>query len=207
MPRMARLVVPDYPHHVTQRGNRKQKTFFCDEDYLAYLALLNEHRVRAEVEIWAYCLMPNHVHLVIVPRQKDGITKLLRIAHHRYALRINTRNGWQGHLWQERFHSFVMDERHLLAAVRYIELNPVRAGFCRRPDQWRWSSVHAHWHGRPDPIVNVSPMRERISDWAKYLSDSNDGPTDDDLRQHTKAGRPAGDPEFIARLETLRRGQ
>lgn len=204
MPRMARLVVPGYPHHVTQRGSRRQTTFFCDDDYLEYLALLRKHQARAGVEIWAYCLMPNHVHLVAVPEKKDSLAKLVRVAHHRYALGVNSRNGWQGHLWQERFHSFVMDERHLLATVRYIELNPVRAGLCGHPDQWRWSSIHAHLHGRRDPIVNVSPMGQRISDWGSYLSGPDGGgPTDDDLREHTRTGRPAGDEPFISELEAL----
>ena len=202
MPRMARLVVPGYPHHVTQRGSRKQQTFFRDDDYQAYLALLRKHQKPAKVEIWAYCLMPNHVHLVVVPADKDGIAKLLRVTHHRYALRINTRYGWQGHVWQERFHSFVMDEAHLLAAVRYIELNPVRAGLCARPESWRWSSVHAHLGDRPDALVHAEPMRERISDWAGYLATSSEGPTDDDLRAHASTGRPAGDAGFISMLET-----
>jgi putative transposase len=200
---MARLVVPGYPHHVTQRGNRKQATFFCDDDYLEYLALLRRHQARAQLEILAYCLMPNHVHLVTVPGRPDSIAKLLRVTHHRYALRINARNDWQGHLWQERFHSFVMDEPHLLAAVRYIELNPVRAGLCRRPDQWRWSSVHAHLHERPDPIVNVAPMCDRIADWASFLRAADSGPSNDALREHTSTGRPAGDAAFIAELEAL----
>jgi putative transposase len=203
MPRMARLVVPGYPHHVTQRGSRKQQTFFRDDDYLAYLAMLHKQQNRAQTEIWAYCLMPNHVHLVMVPMEKDGIARLLRVTHHRYALRINERNGWQGHLWQERFHSFVMDEAHLLAAVRYVELNPVRAGLCEHPACWRWSSVHAHLCDAPDPIVTVGPMRERISDWAAYLATSNVGPSDDDLRDHSRSGLPAGTSNFVSMLETL----
>ena len=110
MARMPRLVVPGLPHHVTQRGNRRMKTFFCDEDYLAYLGLLTEFRSVAGVKIWAYCLMPNHVHLVIAPETKDSLAVLFRHVHRRYSRRINFRERWTGHLWQERFHSNLSSE-------------------------------------------------------------------------------------------------
>ena len=203
MPRMARLVVPEHPHHVTQRGSRKQTTFFCDEDYSMYLDLLRKHLARAGVEIWAYCLMPNHVHMVAVPKQQDSLAGLMRGTHHQYARYINTREGWQGHLWQERFHSFVMDELHLIAAVRYIELNPVRANLCSEPQEWRWSSVHAHLSGIPDSISNPRPMCSRIPDWSTYLSSPLKGPRDDVLRAHSNTGRPAGNDVFIEKLEAV----
>lgn len=212
MPRMARLVVPGYPHHVTQRGGRRQQTFFDDADYVAYTDLLIEAKGRYGVEIWAYCLMPNHVHLVAVPRKDDSLAKAMGFVHHRYARRTNAFHGWQGHLWQERFFSVVMDEQHLLAAVRYAELNPVRAGLCESADSWRWSSVHAHLDETTDVLVDVAPMRERITDWRTYLADDN-GITNDTLRKHTSNGYPAGNPAFIKTLEALtgrqlrRRGQ
>jgi len=118
MPRLARLVVPGYPHHITQRGSRRQQTFFDVADYRAYLDLMIRFKEGAGVEIWAYCLMPNHVHLVAVPQQAQSLARLFRITHQCYARRVNTARGWNGHLWQERFHSFVMDELHPLAAVR-----------------------------------------------------------------------------------------
>ena len=126
MARMPRLVVPGHPHHVTQHGNRRMKTFFCREDYVAYIDFLAEAKVKAGVEVWAYCLMPNQVHLVVVPQQKDSLAALFHHVHRHYSRRINFRENWKGHLWQERFHSFVMDERYLIATVRYTELNPVR---------------------------------------------------------------------------------
>ena len=202
MSREARLVVPGYPHHVTQRGNRKQSTFFCDDDYRSYLRLLRENLTNAKVEIWAYCLMPNHVHLVAVPETDTSLARLFRSTHHRYARMVNARNGWQGHLWQERFYSSVMDERHLLAAVRYVELNPVRAGLCQKPTQWRWSSVHAHLNDSPDPVVNSRPMHDRVSNWAEYLSESDDHDLLSNLRRQTQTGWPAGDKEFISGLES-----
>ena len=200
---MARLVVPGYPHHVTQRGNRQLATFFVDNDYQDYLELLSANLQKAEVAIWAYCLMPNHVHLVAVPEATDGLARLLRITHHKYARFINERFGWQGHLWQERFHSFVMDEAHLFAAVRYVELNPVRAGLCAEPYHWPWSSVHAHLFGRPDPVVDPAPMLMRVPDWTAYLSGGGNGPSNADLRRHSRTGRPAGSESFITKLEGL----
>jgi len=204
MARMARVVVPGYPHHVTQRGNRKQETFFDSADYRAYLRMLSKAKVDADAEIWGYCLMPNHVHLVVVPQRRDSLAMLFRDAHRRYTRRINTRKGWCGHLWQERFHSFPMDETHLLAAVRYVELNPVRAGLCEKPTDWRWSSVHAHLRREDDLLVTVNPMLERTSDWLSYLSDSDDTCHQlDTLRKHSRTGRPAGDERFVSMLEDL----
>jgi putative transposase len=203
MPRMARLVVPGYPHHITQRGSRRQKTFFDESDYRAYLGLIRETRSKAGVDIWAYCLMPNHVHLVAVPEREDSLASMLRVTHHRHARRVNAAQGWSGHLWQERFYSVVMDESHLLAAVRYTELNPVRAGLCDRVEDWRWSSVHAHVHGKCDGVVNVDPMLERIGDWQQYLSASEEPEAIETLRSHSSTGRPAGSTEFIKRLERL----
>lgn len=198
---MARVVVPGYPHHVTQRGSRRQRTFFGDADYLNYLELLSEFKATAGVDIWAYCLMPNHVHVVAVPQQEQGLAKLFGVTHHRYALRVNAEQGWRGHLWQARFSSFVMDEAHLLAVVRYIELNPVRAGLCARAEDWRWSSVHAHLNAVNDDLVDISPMHERISDWRGYLLEKDEPGILDNIRALTKTGRPAGDDKFIAELE------
>jgi len=143
MARMARVVVPGIPHHVTQRGARRQRVFFRQSDWGAYLDLLVKLSEAANTRILAYCLMPNHVHHALVPHDPGGLRRTLAETHRRYALMINRRNGWQGHLWQERFHSVPMDEAHLIATVRYIEYNPVRAGLCDRPEHWPWSSARA----------------------------------------------------------------
>jgi putative transposase len=201
MPRTARLVVPGYPHHVTQRGSRRQQTFFEDADYLAYLDLIGELKESTGVDVWAYCLMPNHIHVVAVPWHKQSLAKLFGIAHHRYAHRVNLAHDWRGHLWQERFHSVVMDDAHLLAAIRYVELNPVRAGLCAVAEDWRWSSVHAHLSDTFDSIVTVAPMRERVPNWHHYLSEESAPMLQDSIRKHTRTGRPAGDGRFIRRLE------
>jgi putative transposase len=203
MPRFPRLVVPEYPHHVTQRGSRRQLTFFDDADFSAYRDLLAEQLPKAEVDLLAYCLMPNHVHLILLPHCEESLARLLRSTHSRYARRINLKYSWQGHLWQERFHSFVMDEEHLLAAVRYVELNPVRAGLCKHPDEWPWSSVHFHLHQRADRLVTSGAMRAYVDDWHAYLAEA---PTDTEietLRNHGHNGRPAGNLRFMTELESL----
>ena len=206
MARLARVVVPAVAHHVTQRGNRRQETFFNDEDYGAYLSLLGEWCGRLAVEVWAYCLMPNHVHLIVVPDSEDGLRRALGEAHRRYTRRINFREGWRGHLWQGRFASFAMDERYLLRAARYVELNPVRAKLCRAPWRWRWSSAAAHVAGRDDGLVRVGPLLERVKDWREFLAEALDLEEAELLRRHERTGRPLGKPAFLDRIErTLHR--
>lgn len=203
MARIARIVVPGFPHHVTQRGCRRQQIFFSASDYRFYLDLLRRKKSEAGVSIWAYCLMPNHVHLVVVPEAEQSLARLLAPTHRKYALAVNRREQWQGHLWQERFHSFVMDERHLFAAVRYVELNPVRAKLCDSVLDWPWSSARAHFAGRDDGLVDVRPMLERVDNWEDYLSATVTDVDDDALRKHIRSGRPAGDDGFIATVEVL----
>jgi len=204
MARMARLVIPKFPHHVTQRGNRRQKTFFSDEDYACYLQLMAEFSTIYGTEVWAYCLMPNHVHLVMVPCEEDGLRATLGEVHRRYTRHINFREGWRGHLWQERFHSFVMDESYLLATVRYVERNPVAAGLCREPQDWKWSSALAHLRGEDDLLVRVKPMLDRVDNWREYLSDVRKT-TDliELISLHTRTGRPLGDGSFVSMLEKI----
>lgn len=201
MPRIARLVVPGLPHHITQRGSRKQQTFFCDGDYRNYLRLLRSRLADAGVQVWAYCLMPNHVHLAAVPSESDSLAALFRVVHKSYASSINARNGWQGHLWQERFHSFVMDEAHLLAAVRYIELNPVRARLCQSAVDWPWSSARAHLGSSSDPVLSFPAVLAQIKDWSAFLLEVPNRQTMEKFREHAKSGIPMGDESFVAGLE------
>ncbi|HJQ15840.1 MAG TPA: transposase, partial [Allosphingosinicella sp.] len=148
MVRLPRLVLPGFPYHVTQRGNRRQQTFLEDGDYALYRDLLGEAAAKAGTEIWCYYLMPNHVHLIVVPADEDGLRRTFADAHRRYAGFINARHRWTGHLWQGRFGAVVMDEPHLAHAMRYVSLNPVRARLVSRPEEWRWSSVRAHLAGK-----------------------------------------------------------
>ena len=200
MARIARVIAPGYPHHVTQRGNRRQETFFTDADYVAYLELLSEWTRKHKVEIWAYCLMPNHVHLIAVPETQEGLARAIGEAHRRYTRLINFREGWRGHLWQERFASFPMDENYLLAAARYVEMNPVVSGLVDQADKYRWSSARAHMKGKDDILVKASPLLKIAGDWQDFLEYPDEVVTAR-LRQHEKTGRPLGATDFIGRLE------
>jgi len=201
MPRIARVVAPGVPHHVTQRGNRKQLTFFNEEDYRAYFHLMARLCRRYDVEIWAYCLMPNHVHLIATPAYEAGLRGAMAECHRLYTLRINERNDWRGCLWQGRFFSFPMDERHLVAAAHYIEMNPVRAGLVAQPEDYRWSSAEPHLYGIDDRLVKVSPLLERVGDWQRFLARPTMEAEVEKLRSHQATGRPLGDEAFIDVLE------
>ena len=203
MPRLARVVVPGVPHHVTQRGNRRLPTFFADADYTAYRDLLAEWAAARGVEVWAYCLMPNHVHLVAVPATQDALRRALGEAHRRYSRRVNFREGWRGHLWQGRFASFPLDQAHLSMATRYVELNPVRARLVRRPEDCPWSSAAAHLCGRDDALVRVAPLLERFEDWGEFLAGGLTEAEAGLLRRHERTGRPLGGESFVLRLEAL----
>jgi len=201
MARIARVVVPGVPHHITQRGNRRQEAFFEPADFREYLSLMKEWCGRSGVEIWAYCLMPNHVHLIAVPEAEDSLRRGIGEAHRRYTRYINFKKGWKGHLWQERFASFPMDEPHLLAAARYVELNPVRARIKRTAKDYKWSSCRAHLAGENDDLVQARPLLDRVPDWSGFLKS---GLADEEwqvLRKHETTGRPLGDDGFVSGLE------
>ncbi|MBU1107572.1 MAG: transposase [Candidatus Riflebacteria bacterium] len=203
MARIARLVIPSIPHHITQRGNRRQRVFFSDDDYNHYLALLAEWCKKFSVEIWAYCLMPNHVHLIAVPSDQQCLQKGIAEAHRRYSRMINFRENWRGHLWQGRFASYPMDDVHLLHAARYIELNPVRAGLVKKPEDYCFSSAKAHLTGIDDVLVKTLPLLKRISIWSDFLEVSIAADTQQKLQKHERTGRPLGSDEFISDLETI----
>jgi putative transposase len=203
MARLARLVIPGMPHHVTQRGNRRQQTFFRDDDYAAYIELMADWCRAEGVEIWGYCLMPNHVHLIAVPAGEQSLRRGIGEAHRRYTRRINFREKWRGYLWQGRFASFVMDEPYLLAAARYVELNPVRAGLVANANDWPWSSARAHVSGRDDRLAKVAPLLAMIGDWRAFLNSAIREEELRELRQHGRTGRPLGSPTFLEQLENL----
>lgn len=201
MARIARVVAPGYPHHITQRGNRRQQTFFCDEDYLAYLDLMAEWCKKYQVDIWAWCLMPNHVHLIAVPQDERGLARAIGEAHRRYTRRINFREKWRGHLWQERFASCPMDEPHLLLAARYVEMNPVAAGLVDSPAEYRWSSARAHLERVEDGLTQIAPLLGMVGDWNNFLRLSSEEELGV-LRRHEKTGRPMGSAGFAEQLES-----
>ena len=189
------------PHLVTQRGNRREQTFFGDDDYAAYLELMAQWCGEQGVRIWAYCLMPNHVHLIAVPKSEEALGRAVGEAHRRYTRRINSREGWRGHLWEGRFSSFVMNKPSLLAAARYVERNPVRAGLVRTARYWRWSSARAHLSGQDDALVTVAPLLAMAGDWRGLLRRALPEEELEALRKHDRTGRPLGDARFLGRLE------
>jgi putative transposase len=203
MARLARLVIPGLPHHVTQRGNRRQQTFFNDGDYAAYIELMADWCREEGVEVWAYCLMPNHVHLIAVPKSEEGLRRAIGEAHRRYTRRINFRQKWRGYLWQGRFASFIMDEHYLLAAARYVELNPARAGLVADAAEWPWSSARSHLSSRDDRLVRVAPLLAMIADWRAFLDSAMSEEELLNLRAHGRTGRPLGSATFLDRVETM----
>ena len=203
MARLARLVIPGLPHHVTQRGNRRQPTFFHDGDYAAYVELLADWCREEGVEIWGYCLMRNHVHLIAVPAAEQSLRRAIGEAHRRYTRRINFREQWRGYLWQGRFASFVMDEPYLVAAARYVELNPVWAGLVADAGEWPWSSARPHLRRRDDRLVKTAPLLAMIADWRALLDSAVREDELRDLREHGHTGRPLGSASFLDRLESM----
>jgi REP-associated tyrosine transposase len=204
MARIARVIAPGHPHYVTQRGNRGQRTFFRDDDYRAYLALQAEWTEKAGVRVLAYCLMQNHVHLIVVPETAEALGRGIGEAHRRYTRRVNARKGWRGHLWQGRFASFVMEEQHLVAAARYIERNPVKLGLAKRAEDWPWSSAAAHVGGRGDALAEGDWLTERMAEWTctwrQYLRQREDEAWIGALQRHERTGRPLGDKRFVQKL-------
>lgn len=204
MARIARVVAPGFPHHVTQRGNRRQQTFFHDGDYQAYLDLMSGWCARCGVKVWAYCLMPNHVHLIAVPESEDGLRLAIGEAHRRYTRFINFREGWRGHLWQGRFASYVVDERYLLACTRYVEMNPVRAGLVTKPEEWLWSSASAHMSGNDDKLVKAAPLLQIIGGtWEDFLHVTVRDEEIREMRMHEQTGRPLGSVSFVEDVEQV----
>jgi putative transposase len=207
MPRVARNVFAGVPHHVTQRGNRRENVFFSDDDRRFYMDWLGRYCRKHDVEILAYCLMPNHVHLVLVPKHEDGLERALKPLHMRYAQRVNRKRGWSGHLWQGRFFSSALDDAHLWAALGYVERNPVRARMVRKAEIYRWSSAAAHCGLRGDALLTKSPYWAKqlgaVNDWPAWLAARDDANQLDRLRRHANKGLPCGADAFIRRLEQI----
>jgi putative transposase len=205
MPRNARTVAPGIPYHITQRGTNRQRVFFSAADRLLYLRLIRERLDAAGVGVLAYCLMSNHVHLVVAPEREDSLASLFGYVNGRYAQALNIRKGRSGHLWQARYFSCALSDRHLSTALQYVERNPCRAGLVDHAEQYRWSSAAVHLLGVED--------RSGILD-LDFWSRSGGAPTwmemhgsqllDEQtiaLRKCTYSGRPFGDESFVESME------
>lgn len=212
MARLARIVIPGVAHHVTQRGNRRLPIFFCDEDRHLYLRLLRDGCAAAGVRCLAWCLMDNHVHLILVPDHGDGLRAAIGEAHRRYTRHINFREGWRGYLFQGRFASYPMDDPHLIAAVRYVERNPVAAGIVREAHDWRWSSARSHIAAArtpDDPLTDIEALGAHVSNWRAMLRlgaeagglDAEGEALAEAVEARLRTGRPLAAEEWIAQQE------
>jgi len=216
MARLARCIVPGYPHHVVQRGNYEQNIFGSDDDYRYYLSLLKECADRYAIDIWAYCLMPNHVHVICLPKEDGGLARAFNTLHMRYAQYFNGKRSLKGHLWRARFMSCVLDESSAREEVRFVETNPVRLRLVEQAEDYPWSSARCHMIGGPDPVLIVGsdtgralnrmagvPMCREIPGWRSYLASGGEEAIVKRTRERLKTGRPAGDAEFVRTLEEI----
>jgi putative transposase len=207
MPRVARYIFAGVPHHVTQRGNRRGRVFFSDADHQVYLSWLRVYAAKYEVDVLAYCLMPNHVHLVLVPARKNSLHLSLRCLHLRYAQRVNRAREWKGHLWQGRYFASALDDAYFWAAIRYVELNPLRAGMVEQAEDYPWSSAQAHCGLRADPVLSACPSWQsriaKVVDWSSWLREGMEQKELKALRLNGPRGLPCGSESFVADLEAI----
>ena len=206
MPRIARIVIPNVPYHITQRGNNRQDIFFVDDDRRVYLKFLAHYAQRFGLDILGYCLMTNHVHLVAVPKAEDSLAVVIGRTDLCYTQYVNRFHRRTGHLWQNRFYSCALDERHAIATLRYVEQNPVRARIVRKPWGYAWSSAAAHV-GQPDAwgLLNLDVWRRDWPEreWRKTLNESLEDSAVEAIRRHTSRGRPLGSDGFLSKVERL----
>ena len=208
MPRIARVVIPGCPHHVTQRGNDRQAVFFTDQDRRYYLELLARHSGQFGLAVLGYCLMDNHVHLVVVPQRQDSLARALGRTHFRYAQAIHRLHGRSGHFWQNRFYSCALDDEHFWTAMAYVERNPVRARLVRLAWRYPWSSAAAHVEMTDaSGLLDMETWARMLprGDWREALRKAQDQGLVDGIRRNTHTGRPLGSDRFLSRLEAALR--
>ena len=202
MARLARVIIPNIPHLITQRGNGGAKTFFSDDDYALYLKLLTDACAANRVRCLGYVLMPNHLHLILQPRDAEGLSKAMSTVHRAYAGHINTRRKKTGHFWQGRFGCVAMDGEHALSALRYVLLNPVRAKLVKKPEQWPWSSAKAYLKNSKDTLTETTYYRDHCPNMKSLLDDNlEQDMAEMFLRRAETIGRPLGSVTFLEKLE------
>jgi putative transposase len=206
MPRQARIVIPGLAHHITQRGNYRQKIFDNEDNYAQYTRWINEYAKENDLDVLAYCLMSNHVHFIIIPKTKKDLAVMFKTVHMRYSHYINRQRVSNGHLWQGRFYSCILSDTHLYQAIRYVENNPVRAKIVKQAWQYKWSSAADRTEERDKPLIRLSSYKlVKRDDWKQYLKESDPG-ADREIRLKTGKGLVVGADKFIKKLEkTLKR--
>jgi putative transposase len=205
--RQPRMVFAGVPHHVTHRGNRRGDIFLERTDRDLYSSLLHTVFELNAVDVWAYCLMRNHVHLLLVPWRTESLGRAIKQAHSQYARIVNRRQNWTGHLFANRFYSTALDDAHLWQAARYIESNPVRAGLVARAEDFPWSSARAHVRGIPDPLLSSGrPFPGAIEDWSGWLSEGLPETVLERIRNNTQTGRVTGHLDLASSATAALRG-
>ena len=206
MPRTARIVIPNVPHHITQRGNNRQDVFFVDDDRRVYLSLLKQQSQKFGLEILGWCLMTNHIHLIARPTNQESLAKAIGRTHFRYTQYINSFHKRCGHLWQNRFFSCPLGREHFWQALLYVEQNPVREKLVRRSWQYPWSSSKAHIDkADPDELLDMTYWKKISArfDWKNALQRIQTKEQIDSIRRNTHTGRPLASDAFISKLEKL----
>ena len=199
MPRIARIVATEYPHHIVQRGNNKEKVFVDKEDFKKYLSLLERYSTEKDVLILAYCLMSNHVHLLVKPLGEENLFKMMQGITLCYTQYFNRKNKRTGRLWECRYHSAVIDgERYLWTVSRYVEKNPVRARIVTNAEDYPYSSARAHLLGESNVLLREPLFDEgELSDYRSFMAGEEDKIGLDVLRRQTRLGKPLGDRGFL----------
>ncbi len=207
MPRTARNVFAHMPHHITQSGNRREDVFFDDEDRKTYLKWLGEYAVKFGVEVAAYCMMTNHIHLILTPSTEDGLQRLLKPLHMRYAQRLNRARQQQGHIWQGRYFSSVLDGDYFRVALHYVERNPVRAWLVKKAETYKWSSARSHCGLVKDSLLKPKPAWRKdfddVAHWSSWLAEPDTDEALLILRRNAMMGLPCGSERFIRKIEKM----
>jgi putative transposase len=204
MPRKARIVIAGEAHHVVQRGNRRQNVFFKPEDRIYYLSLLEKYSKHHNVEVISYCLMTNHVHLILVPSQSDGLEKVMKPLHMLYAQHINRRFLWKGHLWQARYFSSPLFDDYFWVALRYVEQNSVVAKLASHPAEYQWSSAFLRCNQVPNSLLTRNEswlsQLEMIKDWYSWLVQINNKSEEQFIRLSTARDLPSASQKVLDKL-------
>ena len=200
MARIKRIVIPNIPHHVTQRGVRSMNIFLKDEDYEYYKKLLLEQCSIYELKVVSYCLMTNHVHLIVIPKNKESLSKAIGETHRLYTRKINFEQKVKGHLFQERFYSTPLDEEHFLFALRYVEQNPVKAFMVKYPWDYKYSSTRYRLDIQEDKLLSKYEPIDSIEDYKEFLGKTTN---DKIIQEKTRTGKPCGNDEFYKKIKEL----
>jgi putative transposase len=201
MARIARVVIPNLPHHVTQRGVRSMNIFFKDEDYEYYKKVLHEQAQIYALEIISYCLMTNHVHLIVIPKTKESLAKVIGETHRLYTRKINFEQKVKGHLFQSRFYSTPLDDEHLLNAIKYVEQNPVKAFMVKHPWDYKYTSCLKRLNlVKEDILLSSHNIISSIENYKEFLEEDN---KIDLIKEKTRTGKPCGDEEFYNKIKEI----